>query len=233
MVWVVYEMRKKYINGDSESMFKWRKKFNMVFNLRRITNQVLFLKKFKNLLNPLKILDYGCAFGDVLKIINVTNHNHDLYGVEVVKEVADRAKEEMPHVKIFNQSCGDKLDLDKNYFDLIFSFDMIEHVGDKKEIKRMYKEVDRILSNEGRFILVTPNCNLIMKIIYILTGNKYLIDSGFHPNQYTKNELVNEVDIYLDVHSVEKGYDLNFFKKLLSWFGIYKHICVVAGKNGK
>lgn len=223
--------QKIYTNCDGESMRDWRKKYNILFNLKRLTNQVLFVNKFKNLLEPLRILEYGCAFGEYLNILRTINHKHELYGVEIVKEPAEQAKIEVPGIRIFNQSCGDPIKLEGGFFDIIVSFDMIEHISNKKILKKMYLEANRLLKEDGVFILVTPNCNLVMKWIYILTGNDYIIDKGFHPNIYTKNKLRNEVEPFSDIFSVERGYDLNFFKRILSWFGIYKHICLIAKKK--
>lgn len=221
-----------YKNLDAKSMLEWRRKeADTYLNLVRNVHQLLFIHRFKSLRKKRRILEYGCAFGDLLAMIKTLNPRHKVYGVEVVKGIADIAGDKIGGKSVFNKSCEQRLPLKSDSIDIIFSLDMIEHVPSKKKIKKMFKENNRLLKKSGVCITVTPNCNWIMKFIYFVTGNVYLIDKKFHPNQYNMKALKEEVGSELNIIKAEKGYDLNIFTRVLSWIGIYKHLCVVAGKK--
>jgi len=217
----------------SEKMMSWRlNEAESYKNLLRNCNQILFMHKHKPLDKRRCIVDYGCAFGDLLMITKVLNPEHDLYGIEYVRGISQNTEKILGEKRIFIQSCEVKTPLKPNSVDIICSFDMIEHVS-KQKVNLMLKECDRILKKDGVCLIVTPNCNWMMKIIYRLTGNGYILDSKGHPNQYNALTLKDEISKGLDIIKVEKGYDLNFFTKILSWFGIYRHICIIASKKIK
>ena len=221
-----------YKNLDAESMLEWRRKeADPYLNLVRDINQLLFIHKYKSLGKRRRILEYGCAFGDILAMMKTFNPGHDLYGVEVVKEIADITKGRIGEKRVFVMSCEKRLPLKSGSVDIIFSMDMIEHVPSKKKIKMMFKETNRLLKKDGICITVTPNCSWVMKFIYFITGNSYLIDKKFHPNQYNMKTLKQEVGAELKIIRVEKGYDSKVLTRVLSWIGIYKHLCIVAGKK--
>ena len=221
-----------YKNFDANSMMEWRKKDADPYrNLVRDAHQLLFIHKHKDLKKKRMILEYGCSFGDLLSIIKTLNPEHELYGLEVVRKIALIAEKRIGKGRVFIQSCEKKVALKSDSLDIIFSFDVIEHVVSKKSIKKMLEENNRLLKKDGVCIIVTPNCSWIMRLIYIITGNSWMVDKGFHPSQYDMGELKQEVMQDLKILKVEKGYDLTIFKRILSWFGIYKHLCIVAGKK--
>jgi len=220
-----------YSNNDAQSMLKWREKdADPYFNLIRNSNQLLFLNKLKSLKKPLRILEYGCAFADLIAMIKFMNPAHEVFAVEKVAEVAKLAEARLGKRHIFTQSIEKPIPLESGSVDLIFSFDVIEHVK-KSQVRGMLRETNRLLKKNGLAIIVTPNCNILMKAVYIATGNRYLIDKSFHINQYTAKRLKKEVASELRVLAQKQGYDLTSLSKLLSVFGIYKHLCIVAGKR--
>jgi SAM-dependent methyltransferase len=220
-----------YKNFDGDSMLDWRKKDADPYrNLIRDSNQLLFIHKHKDLKKKRVMVEYGCAFGDLLAMMKTLNPGHEQYGVEVVAKVARIAEKRLGKGRIFIQSCEKRTPLKPESTDLVFSFDVIEHVASKKNVEKMFEESNRLLKKDGVCIIVTPNCNWLMKLIYVITGNSWMIDKKFHPNQYSMLELKKEVAQKLRILKVEKGYDLNLFTKGLSWLGIHKHLCIVAGK---
>ena len=184
--------------------------------LQNRVNQIFLINKHKNLLKPMNILDIGCCFGDLLSLLKHINPKHNLYGIEIVKQVAEQAQKELPYARIFSQSCGEWFNLAPECIDLIVCFDCIEHVEDKKDVINMYQEINRVLKKDGVFIIITPNCSKPMKIIYKMTGNSYITAKETHPNIYTLDSLAKEVSEYLNI----KHKDARF-----------KHICIVGGKK--
>jgi len=221
-----------YENLDAKSMFDWRRKDGDPYrNLVRNTHQLLFLHKHKDLRKKMSVLEYGCAFADILAMMKTFNPEHEVHGVEIVKEVAREAEKRLGKNSMFAQSCEAKVPLKSDSVDLIFSFDVVEHVADGRKLKKMFAECNRLLKKNGKCIVIIPNFNWAMKLIYVLTGNNWMVDKRFHPNQFTRKRLKKEMSAELRVLSIEKGYDLSLIKRTLSWFGIYKHVCVISGKK--
>jgi 2-polyprenyl-3-methyl-5-hydroxy-6-metoxy-1,4-benzoquinol methylase len=220
-----------YKNDDGKSMLQWREKdADPYLNLLRNSNQLLFLHTYKPLKQPLTIFEYGCAFADLISMVKHMNPEHEVYAVEKVKEVARVAEARLGKGRVFNQSLERPVPLKPNSIDLVFSFDVIEHVR-PSQVRGMLKECNRLLKQDGLCIFATPNFNWMMKLVYRITGNKYLVDRGFHPNQYTFSRLEKEVGRELKVIGTKKGYGLSLALKLLSILGVHKHCCIIAGKK--
>jgi 2-polyprenyl-3-methyl-5-hydroxy-6-metoxy-1,4-benzoquinol methylase len=215
-----------------KNMDDWREKDEDPYStLLRNSHQLLFIDKYCDLKKPAKILDYGCAYGDLLVMIKMLNPKHDIYGLEYIDNVAKNAEIRIGKNHVFNQSCSEKIPLRPDSFDVICSFDMIEHIPLKSDVDLFLKECNRMLKKGGIFIITTPNCSALMRIIYKITGNRYIVDPKVHPNAYNIRRLKKEVGSRMKIIDSTRGYDLSPITRILSWFGAYKHICIVATKK--
>jgi len=215
-----------------KNMDKWREKDEDPYlTLPRNCRQLLFINSYRGLKKPAKILDYGCAYGDLLMMMKTLNPKHDIYGLEFIDSVAKEAEERIGKDHVFNQSCSERIPLKKESFDIIFSFDMIEHIPSRSDVGLFLKECNRVLKKGGLFIIATPNCSKLMRIIYKTTGNGYIIDPKVHPNAYNMRRLKKEVGSRMKIVDSVRGYDIGLITRVLSWFGAYKHICIVATKR--
>jgi len=209
----------------------WREKWGNFFRaLSRNSNQISFLFRFVDLNKPVKILDCGCAFGDLLTIIKTGNSKITAKGVEIEKFAAKNAIKTLGKNNITCQDCTHKMPFKNSYFDLVFSFDVIEHLENVEDVRKMFNEIKRLLKKNGIFVVATPNTNIIMKIIYIITRNSYILDRTRHKTIFTHRTLKKELEDFF-VCKNYKGYDLNIFTKFISFFGLYKHLCFVCKKS--
>jgi ubiquinone/menaquinone biosynthesis C-methylase UbiE len=110
--------------------------------------------------NRKKILDLGCAFGDHAKILSKKGFK-ELVGMDLSVALIEFAN----HQKIRNAKfmVGDfskALPFKSNYFDIVYSSLAIHYV---KSIKKVFKEINRVLKKDGIFCLSTghPIFNLI------------------------------------------------------------------------
>lgn len=129
--------------------------------------------------NELKIseplLEIGTGKGYVLNYL--TMKGFDILGLEICEEA-------VKIIKTLNKNCkvqiydGVELPFENNSFATIFSFDVIEHI---KNISFHFKEVYRILKDNGIYAFQTPNIitNLPKEIIF-RRGLKNALD--FHPS---------------------------------------------------
>ncbi len=99
------------------------------------------------------VLDLGCGEGVYIKRIKKINHSINAYGVDISSEIIKKAKKEASDIDFQSASVYQLPYLD-NFFDLIYSIDVIEHLDNPE---KMLKEVKRILKPGGIFIIQTPN----------------------------------------------------------------------------
>lgn len=151
-----------------------------------------------NRVKGLNVLDCACGVGWGSYLIANANAKH-VTALDLSSEAIESAKKYYSHqnIKYVN---SDIYNIEfKNKFDLITSFETIEHVEDPiKFLKFLYK-----YSHENTTLfLSTPNGSLFKS--YIKPENPY------HVNEYKKNELIDffnvsgwEVINYLGQHQVD------------------------------
>jgi SAM-dependent methyltransferase len=158
-----------------------------------------------------KILDVGCGHGDFLKpVYDKTIYS---YGIDPDKEALDK------NVFIKNKTVGtiEKLPFESNFFDLVVSAWVLEHLPDPE---KAFQEIFRVLKPGGKVIFLTPNVwNYNVWIIR-------LIPEKFH-DFFTK-KLYNrqEHDTY------PKQYRINSVKKIakiLNQIGFKKSQLILNG----
>lgn len=97
-----------------------------------------------------RMLDAGCLWGLFLSIAQ--NYGWDCYGVEPYKKAATYAREK--HGLNVFQGNTRKAGYPDNYFDVITTFDVLEHVVNPIDELR---EINRIIKSSGLLCIGTPN----------------------------------------------------------------------------
>ena len=158
-----------------------------------------------------RILDVGCGHGDFLKPVHAkTLHG---YGLDPDKEALAK------NTFIKNKTVGtvEKLPFESNFFDLVISAWVLEHLPDPK---KAFQEIFRVLKPGGKVIFLTPNVwNYNVWIIR-------LIPEKFHDFLTRKLYDRQEHDTY------SKQYKINSVKKIaktLESIGFKKSQLVLNG----
>ncbi len=138
-----------------------------------------------------KILDVGCGSGSYT--INLCRNNNQIFGVDIKdyrkKEVKDKFK--------FLLYDGKTLPFEDNSFDVVCSFDVIEHIEDDEHF---VKEMFRVLKKNGICYCGTPNrlrlSNVIRgffkKVEYPLClGEEGECGETLHLREYVNKEIEN------------------------------------------
>ena len=134
---------KDYLAGQTNENF-WHKGKNELID---ILMSKLFLKK-----NRLKILNLGAGTGDDLKILNKYGDN---YVTDIDKNVLGMIDEKLCAEKRVANACD--LPYNDNFFDIVVSFDVFEHISDDK---KAISEARRVLKKKAFCFLSFPRFNL-------------------------------------------------------------------------
>jgi len=161
--------------------------------------------------SQLKLLDFGCGNGRYLEVFRKYLNKQNLYGAEIL---IDRVKE--VHKKgfdcIYLSNDGNKLPFENEFFDIVFSSNVIEHIPKKYYFKYL-KEFYRVLGRGGRFVVGTPNYPIkrfydILKAFKTGMFRYYLLDDPTHCNKLSIRQLENDLKIYFSEIYLEPSYIL-------------------------
>lgn len=124
------------------------------------------------------VLDYGCNIGYGTKVIGT--HCKEVIGVDVSPKAIEEARRRYGSNGIeFRLVDGIRLPFKDNRFDLIVSFQVIEHIGDYDSY---LTEIKRVLAKGGKVMFTTPNARIRLD-----PGVKPLYP--FHVREFSAGEL--------------------------------------------
>jgi len=174
--------------------------------------------------NNKTVLDVACGtgYGDwqMLKKGNAKK----IMGIDISKEAINYAIDRYKDEKIsFVRADAVDLPVSDGYFDVVVSFETIEHL---EEPRRFLSECKRVLKNGGLFICSSPN-----KKIYSPYSKKPLNPfhvMEFYPEQFFTllNEYFSHVDLYGQCN-------INLFKKTVFRYGRKLFSIIPNGDNVK
>lgn len=131
-----------------------------------------------SLANDLDVLDLGCNVG--YGTYAVSRSARSIIGIDVSEKVINDARNSYQAENLsFSSFDGTTLPFPDESFDLVISFQVIEHIED---CQRYLSEVSRVLKRHGIFFATTPNATLRLDI-----GMKPWYK--FHVREYRPDEL--------------------------------------------
>lgn len=133
-----------------------------------------------------KVLDIGGCWGGISA--EIMKQGNDVTLLDLPR-VIKRAKETHPELKFLE---GSALDIQtEEQFDVVVATEIIEHILD---LKRFFDEIKRVLKDDGRLILSTPNVarpfNIVNLIRGYTTGWEYYGKPINHCRHFTLSSLV-------------------------------------------
>jgi len=157
----------KYYNNKSVIIDKNR----LIIEKKRVA----LIKQYINKPN-IKVLDVGCGPGFFLYTSSL--EAWQCYGVDnsrfAVKEARQKSDAQIKRINLVNNS----LPFENNFFDVVTSFDVIEHL---KSDENYISEIYRVLNKGGIAILSTPDGE-----------SKYDIEPS-HINIYSRNKILTKL----------------------------------------
>jgi len=175
------------------------------------------------------ILENGCGVG--MYVEHLSPFGGKVFGLEYDYERATEAGENSE--RIIN-AAGENLPYPSNFFDLILSHEVIEHVqNDKKAIREMV----RVLNIGGRITLFVPNRGYPFETHGIYWQGEYHFGNiplvNYLPRKW-RDQLAPHVEIYTrrDLEKLFTDLPVKFVERTII-FGAYDNIIARLGGFGK
>ena len=162
------------------------------------------LKELK--LSNKKILDLGCGSGRYTKLL--LNKEAKVWAIDPSEKMLEIAQRENKEV-IFKKGTASKIPFKTNFFDIVISSLVIDHI---KYIDKAFREVNRILKNNGIFIF--SRNNPITEIVEKCEGNSYIFNNYFKEGKrkkYFPNFKVNMPYYHITMETIIKTIIRNGF----------------------
>lgn len=180
-----------------------------------------FLAK-TNLLQPnYKILEIGCGIGTI--VFELTKQGYDIIGSDISGEAIayGRKKYGNGNLKV---EAAEKLLFENETFDIVLSFDLLEHIV---RVDRHISEVSRVLRPDGYYLFQTPN--KYSNATFETLSKKSLKWRRAHPSLHTPGQLRRRLSRHgLEAQFVKMNpineFTIKKLKKLGPIGNIVKHI---------
>ena len=128
-----------------------------------------------------KILDAACGVGYGSYILS--KNGKQVYGIDIDEESIKYAKKNFNRKNLhFVKASIENLPFDNDFFDIVVSFETIEHVNEIMQNKFL-NEIERVLKKEGILFISTPN-----KLVY---SDKRGFKNKFHIKEFYEEEFYN------------------------------------------
>lgn len=113
-----------------------------------------------------RILDVGCGLG--MYVRKMRHFSPDVYGVDIDPERVAKASQDLPNIQV---APAEKLPFADNFFDVILSHEVIEHVNDDAQA---IGEAYRCLKPGGRLVVFAPNRRYLFETHGVYLGKRYV-----------------------------------------------------------
>ena len=178
-------------------------------------------------IKPSLVLDLGCGSGSLTDIM--AKKGYDMIGVDISPEMLDMAREKNPEILYLNQDMRE-FELYGTVDAIYSSFDCINYITNKNDVKKIFKLVNNYLNYGGLFIF---DINTVHKLKNVLGDNTFVFDKD---DVYLvwQNEYYNKIaTFYLDMfyktdgkyerfyeEHYERAYEADKIKEMLKFAGL-------------
>lgn len=123
-------------------------------------------------LNQPETLNIGCGDGNFEKLLTMFNHDIHHIGIDIAKNTVKQLRERFPKFRFFVSDVLKKKIPESNLFDVIFMFEVLEHIPPQRSLDLLEK-VNKRLKNNG-FLLVSVPINEGLEELYPYNPNEHL-----------------------------------------------------------
>lgn len=137
------------------------KVYDYIFPKNR--KQLEFVESIKKISIEEKILDIGCATGNLTELLGEKTRN--IVGIDLDKELLKEAKDKHPNLNFENMNMlkiNEKFE--ENSFDRVVSFgNTLVHLDSREEVEEFFQKVYKTLKFNGFFIVQIINYNRVIE----------------------------------------------------------------------
>lgn len=150
-----------------------------------------------NLLKPEhRILEIGCGIGSLVH--ELTRQGYNVIGTDISREAITYGRQKYGDIHL-NVQAAQALDYEAESFDIVLSFDVLEHIA---EVDRHVGEVCRVLRPGGYYLFQTPN--KYSNMVFETLQTKSLRWRRYHPSLHSPGRLRRRLQ--------EHGFRVQFVK---------------------
>jgi len=137
------------------------KVYDYIFPKNR--KQLEFVESIKKISSEEKILDIGCATGNLTELLGEKIGN--VVGIDLDKELLKEAKDKHPNLNFENMNMLEVNEkFEENSFDRVVSFgNTLVHLDSREEVEEFFQKVYKTLKFNGFFIVQIINYNRIIE----------------------------------------------------------------------
>lgn len=167
-----------YQKGVRDNLFQW------IWHTWKWNSMKQLFRDSK--INPLKILDIGCASGYLTSQIASFFPQAEVVGIDSYKSAIEYGQKNYPNIK-FKVADAHKLPFKNESFDLITCIETLEHL---EEPEGAIREIDRLLKRKGKVLIGQDTDNLLFKMIWsVWTKSRGKVWHNSHIHPYGLGEL--------------------------------------------
>lgn len=100
-----------------------------------------------------KVVDMGCGVGQFTDLVFRERPKCEIWGTDISNQVCTDNTLYNPNIKYLCQKIGNQTELPDNYFNVVFSGEVLEHLDNPKDL---FLDAYRVLVPRGKFVLTTP-----------------------------------------------------------------------------
>ena len=137
------------------------KVYDYIFPKNR--KQLEFVESIKKINSKEKMLDIGCATGNLTELLGEKTRN--IIGIDLDKELLKEAKDKHPNLNFENMNMLEVNEkFEENSFDRVVSFgNTLVHLDSREEVEEFFQKVYKTLKFNGFFIVQIINYNRIIE----------------------------------------------------------------------
>jgi ubiquinone/menaquinone biosynthesis C-methylase UbiE len=130
-----------------------------------------------------KVIDLGCGVGVLERLIKKEKKGCEIWGVDISNEAIKNDLDHDPDIKYQQGEIGNLSKLPEDYFDVVFSGEVIEHLDHPEDL---FNDAQRILKKGGKLIVTTPQDKHVDSPEHVWYFTKDDVNTLFTTTGFTK-----------------------------------------------